>query len=162
MRAPPLLLSLVASRSSRCSTIAMPGRHSLALPPPRTPALAMAASSSAPQCRRPRSSPGELRLGTSYPIPLLPAPGLARRIQVPAATARVRPRPPHVLAVSQPDRPKPPPPLVESHLSSIPLLFPWKKKSFKSCSRRVCVKVKLSRHIAINPCDHKYSIYDVL
>jgi hypothetical protein len=50
-------------------------------------ALAMAASSSALQGRRPRSSPGELRLGTSYPIPLLPTPGLARRIQVPAALA---------------------------------------------------------------------------
>ena len=47
----------------------------------------MAASSSALQGRRPRSSPGELRLGTSYPIPLLPIPGLARRIQVPAALA---------------------------------------------------------------------------
>jgi hypothetical protein len=47
----------------------------------------MAASSSALQGRRPRSSPGELRLGTSYPIPLLPIPGLARHIQVPAALA---------------------------------------------------------------------------
>jgi hypothetical protein len=35
-------------------------------------------------------------------------------------------------------------PLAESHLSSIPLLFPWKKKPSKTCYRRVRVKVKLS------------------